>query len=197
MRVRFMLGLALVFVNVCGWAQSADRIEVFGGYSFASSDFTGGILYNTTANLKRGWNASANFRLNSFAQLVADFGGYYLPLSQAQGFCNFHVSSCSSSVHTLMFGPQLSVATKLTKLTPFFHGLFGAAFASQNGTFSAFQSNHSLILAAGGGIDYGLTRLLGVRGQIDYLHTNFSNGDNQVPFHNERIRISGGLVIRF
>jgi hypothetical protein len=52
-------------------------------------------------------------------------------------------------------------------------------------------------MALGGGVDYGITHHLGVRGQADYLQTHFTNNDNQVPFDNNHLRISGGLVVRF
>jgi len=63
MRVRYAF-VPVLFLAVSGWAQSADRVEIFGGYSYAMNDFTGGTLYNSQTSLNRGWNVSANFRLN-------------------------------------------------------------------------------------------------------------------------------------
>jgi hypothetical protein len=187
-RVAFVLALSLLTARI--WAQSAERVEIYGGYSYASNEFTGGTLTNN-GSLTRGWNVSANVKLNRFSQFVADYGGYYLPLSS--GFC-IGVSSCSSNVHTLMFGPQLSFRSKVT---PFVHALFGVALASQTDPFHNLASNHSFVMALGGGVDYGITRHFGIRGQADYLQTHFTNNDNQDPFHNSHVRISGGLVVRF
>jgi outer membrane protein with beta-barrel domain len=189
MRSAFILALLLLPAQCC--AQSADRVEIYGGYAFVNNDFTGGTLFNNAASLKRGWNASANFKINKWWQFVADFGGHYLSLP----VCNFQVGSCSSSVHTLMFGPQLSFHTKVT---PFVHALFGAALASQSsGTVSNLKSNHSFAEAVGAGVDYVMTHHFGLRAQVDYLGTHFNNADNQVAFDNGHARISGGVIIRF
>lgn len=187
--------LVVLFLSALScWGQSADRFEIFGGYSFAGNDFTGGTLYNNGTSLNRGWNASANIKINRFSQFVIDYGGYYLPLPSTS--CNFGVNSCSSRVQTITFGPQFSVTRG--KFTPFVHGLFGAAIASQSsGTIISLTGNHSYIAAVGGGVDYGLTPHFGLRAQADYLRTNFTNGDNQVPFRNNNYRISAGIVIRF
>lgn len=192
MHLRAML-LAGLLLAASGWGQSARRIEVYGGYSFAAKDFSGGMLSNGDTTLNRGWNASANIRLNPFSQFVADFGGYYLP---GRG-CNYGVSSCSSSVQTLLFGPQLSLRLRRPKFTPFAHALFGAALASQSHLPPSLISNHSLMLALGGGLDIRLNRFLGVRGQADYLRTRFTNGDNQITFQNNNARISAGVLVRF
>jgi opacity protein-like surface antigen len=181
----------VLLLAVSSWAQSADRVEIFGGYSHAMNDFTGGTLYNSHTSLNRGWNVSANFRLNHFSQLVADYGGFYLP--SPSGSCLPAGSSCSAAAHTLMFGPQLSFRSKLT---PFVHALFGVALARQN-DISPLVSNHSFLMALGGGVEYGLTPHFGVRAQADYLQTRFTNQDNQVPFHNSNARISVGAIVRF
>ena len=188
-RVAFVLALSLLTARI--WAQSAERVEIYGGYSYASNEFTGGTL-NNNGSLTRGGNVSANFKLNRLSQFVADYGGYYLPLPS---YDCIQASSCSSSAHTLMFGPQLSFRSKVT---PFVHSLFGVALAHQSsGALTNLESNHSFVMALGGGVDYGITRHFGVRGQADYLRTHFTNSDNQDPFHNNHVRISGGLLVRF
>ncbi len=191
---RCILLLVFLFWTVAGWAQAADRIEIYGGYSFAARDFTGGYLYNNKTMLDRGWNASANIKLNRVSQFVADFGGYYLPLSNSAGFCNFGVNTCSTRVTTLMFGPQFSLPLRIA---PFAHALFGTALASQNNTTQFLTGNHSFIMALGGGVDYGLTRHFALRAQADFLRTRFTNGDNQVPFRNNNARVSAGVAVRF
>lgn len=185
-----------MFLALFGWVQSGDRLEFFGGYSSAGHDFTGGHPYSGSVRLNRGWNASANLKLNRFSQFVADFGGYYLSLTQSTGFCNFNSSTCNTSVHTLMFGPQMSVPIR-QKFIPFGHFLMGTALASQHNTFSAFQSSHSFSFAAGGGVDYELARHFAVRGQADFIRTHFTSLDDQVPFQNSNNRISAGIVIHF
>ena len=48
-----------------------DRLEIFGGYSFAASEFG---IYGGMTN---GWNASLNAKVKPNVGLVADFAGYY------------------------------------------------------------------------------------------------------------------------
>ncbi len=196
MHMRWTLVLAFMFLAVGGWAQSANRVEIFGGYSTAQKDFTGDCVTDCSGRLTRGWNASVNLKLNRFSQFVADFGGYYLHHDQGSGDCILG-SACSSDVHTVLFGPQFSL--KLHKLTPFAHALLGTALANQNGTGHAFQQDHSFTMALGGGVDYGFTRYLALRVQADYLRTNFTNRDNQDPFdkYNTNTRISAGVAVRF
>lgn len=194
MHRRRALVLALMFSAVAGWAQSANRVEVFGGYSSAGKDFTGATLSNSD-RLNEGWNASVNLRLNRFSQFVADFGGYYVHQNPISGFCDSGLTSCSANVHTLLFGPQFSLPWH--KLTPFGHVLLGGAFANQNGIPPEIQQNHSFVIALGGGVDYGFTRHFALRVQADYLRTNFTSGDNQDPFGNDNSRISAGLAVRF
>ncbi len=195
MPTRWTLVLAFMFLAVGGWAQSANRVEIFGGYSTAQKDFTGDCLENCNVRLTRGWNASANLKLNRFSQVVADFGGYYFHHSQGSVYCFGVSGSCSSSVHTILFGPQVSLG--LRKLAPFAHALVGTALANQNGAIPAFQQNHAFTMALGGGVDYGFTRYLALRVQADYLLANFKSGDNQVPYNNYNTRISAGVAVRF
>ncbi|HLW86301.1 MAG TPA: hypothetical protein VKR60_13870 [Candidatus Sulfotelmatobacter sp.] len=170
-------------------------MEIFGGYSTAQKDFTGDCLEFCNVRLSRGWNASANLKLNRFSQVVADFGGYYFHHDQGSVYCFGVSGACSSSVHTVLFGPQVSLG--LHKLTPFAHVLLGTALANQNGTGANFQQNHAFTMALGGGADYGFTRYLALRAQADYLLTNFKFVDNQVSFANSNGRISAGLAVRF
>ena len=167
------------------WAQSADRAEVFGGYSSIARDISSGSI--GSGGLKLGWNASLNLKFNRLLGLESDFGGYYK---------NQNVRG-SSNVYTAMFGPQFSFP--LPKITPFVHVLVGIAHASQNGTHpgNPFQGNNSFVTALGGGLDYHLTRNFALRGQADYLLTRFTYSDNQLQFNNNNARISAGIVIRF
>ena len=188
---RWTLISAIIFCAVSSWAQ--DHIEVFGGYSFAARDFSGGTIPAST--LHRGWNASLNLNFYPRLGFVSDVAGYYN--HQGAGTCNGGLTSCSSNVHTVMFGPQFSFP--LPKFTPFVHALLGIAHASQNGTEPAdpFQGNNSFITALGGGLDYHLTRHFALRAQGDYLLTHFTYSDNQLHFNNNNGRISAGLVVHF
>lgn len=174
-----------------GSAQSYDKGEVFGGYSFAARDFSGGTLPISTMHL--GWNASVNLKVYPRIGFVADVAGYHL----SQNACGGGATSCGSNAYTFMVGPQFSWSGR--KVTPFFHALVGLAHASQNGTIltNPFQGNNSAVFSLGGGIDYHLTPHFALRGQADYLRTGFTYSDNQLNYNNNNARISAGIVVRF
>jgi hypothetical protein len=175
------------------WAQSSDHVEIFGGYSFAAYDFTGGQI--PPGALSHGWNAALNLKVKRPVGIVFDFGQFYNHNS-SPGTCNGGRTSCSSKAFTAMFGPQFSFP--LSRVTPFAHALFGIAHASQNGTFEPFQGNNSAAMALGGGVDFYITRHFGLRGQADYLRTWFAYNDNQLTYSfNNNARISAGAVFRF
>jgi hypothetical protein len=69
--------LVLVGMTSCvsGWAQSADRVEVFGGYSYVPRDFASGS--DGTGGLNFGWNASLDLKYNRVLGFVSDVGGHY------------------------------------------------------------------------------------------------------------------------
>jgi hypothetical protein len=50
----WLVVLAAMLWCANGWAQSSDRIEVFGGYSYAARDISTGSI--GTGGLKLGWN---------------------------------------------------------------------------------------------------------------------------------------------
>ena len=183
--------LPAVMWCACGWAQSHETAEVFGGYSFAVRDFASGT--NPISTMPLGWNASVNLKATRLIGIVADVAGYRL----SQNFCSAGATSCSANGYTLMFGPQFSWTG--TKVTPFVHALFGLAHASQNGTSppDPFRGNNSPVFALGGGLDYHLTARWALRGQADYFHTGFTYSDNQLSYNNSNARISAGVVVRF
>lgn len=194
---RSFLVLALTLWAACSWAQSGDHVEIFGGYSYARYDFTGGALY-ASGGLSRGWNASLNIKFKPRVGFESDLAGYYQHFGSNSGVCFRFGSSCGSSAYTIMFGPQFSIP--LAKFTPYFHVLLGLAHGVTNGTFSNsnFQNNNSFAMAWGGGLDYHLTRHFALRGQTDFLQTHFKSIDNQAPFrYNNNAILSGGLVLRF
>ncbi len=81
----WLLILAGMLCSVGGWAQSADHVEIFGGYSYAARDFSGGTI--PTSALTRGWNASLSLKLNRSLGIVSDFAGYYNP-ENSSGLCS-------------------------------------------------------------------------------------------------------------
>jgi opacity protein-like surface antigen len=183
----------------CGFsvAQSSDHVEVFGGYSLLQPDFS-----HVSGGPTNGWNASANFKILPKIGIVADFSGFYPSLGIRGGGFNTPVTNTiTGSSYVSLFGPQVS--SQFGRITPFGHFLIGESHLSpekDNGTVipgSVFTSTTALSYAAGGGVDYSLTRRLAVRGQVDWLHTTFGSADNQVHLVHNSARISTGVVFRF
>lgn len=162
------LVLLLGLLSLVPCAAHAQRVELFGGYSYLHLDNGAG-----TFNLN-GWNASATFKTSSWIGLTGDFSGTYsAPFGS------------SSSVHTYLFGPQISLPSPI--FSPFFHALLGAATVkSGNSSDTAFTT------ALGGGLDTKIAPLVSFRiVQLDYLATRFG-GSTQ-----NNLRVSTGIVFRF
>lgn len=175
-------------------AQPSDRVEIFGGYSYLSSDYS--LLKAGGVN---GWNASANVKVHRTFGLVADFSGFYTSLGiRGDGVI---ADTFKQSSYLAMFGPQASI--RLHRISPFVHFLMGVAHLNpeaDNGTVvgnGSLNSSNSFSYAAGGGLDFALGRHFAIRGQGDWLHTAFSSGDDQVHLLHTGARVSTGLVFRF
>jgi opacity protein-like surface antigen len=176
----------------------SNRIEIFGGYSLVTGDFTG-ISNDRNTHILNGWNASANFKANRWLGLDADFSGFYPSYTYA-GLGGLTVKARSLSY---LFGPQVSVP--LPKIKPFVHFLVGGTHVGYPQPSGCPQplctstSDNSFTFAVGGGVDFVLTKHLALRGQVDVLHSRFSTSDNQLTYryHETNARISTGIVFRF
>lgn len=175
-----LIGLILFMFAGVASAQIPTKGNVFFGYSYASADIVSGDHSNLN-----GWNGSLEGNFLPWVGIVADFGGYYGSNNFPTGGGPVHVDA---SVHTFLFGPQVSVTAG--KFTPFAHALFGAGHVSASASgFS--DSDTSFSTALGGGVDYRLWHVVAWRGQVDWLQTRFfSNTQNN-------FRFSTGLVLRF
>ncbi|HET9306954.1 MAG TPA: outer membrane beta-barrel protein [Candidatus Sulfotelmatobacter sp.] len=171
---------ALIGVATAQSSESSSRVEVFGGFSYLTHDFS-----LTTANGLKGWDGSATFKVARYVGVTADFSGYY-----PSGCCG------TNSVHTYLFGPQVSF--RLQRVSPFVQFLMGGAHISFSapGAF-ALASDKAFLYAFGGGIDYSLTRRLALRGQVDWLHSGYETWDSQGSDPPNGARIVTGVVIRF
>ena len=181
-------------ITTLSLAQSGNRAEIFGGYSYINQDTSlSNPLGNSGVN---GWNASANFALKPSLGIVADFSGFYPSYNPGcQGNC-----SSTANIYTFLFGPQVSMTRGRWK--PFARFLIGDMhMTTQLGGVESttFTTNDSLTFGLGGGIDYSLTHRLALRGQVDWLHNGFKTTDSSLAndeIHNVA-RISTGVVFRF
>src|SRR5579862_2204148 len=183
MRRLWLLVLAVLLPTSFSLAQSVDRVEVFGGYSYINPDFTKSVSGGVS-----GWNFSASVRIFRYVGAVADFSGF--SPSGSNPCSVVCASGAYASYRTYMGGPQVSA--RIGRIQPFAHALFGATRGTlthvdqqSGGDFSPFT------FAFGGGVDFGLNRWIAVRGQLDLVHVS-----SQLP-GTEAARISTGLVARF
>lgn len=162
---KLVLVLALVAIAPC--AARAQKIQIFGGYSYLHLDNPAG-----KANLN-GWELSGTVK-GRWLGLTADFSGDYgSPFGP------------STSLHTFLFGPQLSIPFPV--FSPFVHALVGGARLSSGGL-----SQTALTTAVGGGVDAHIAPFFSYRiFQVDYLATRFGSGTQN------NIRVSTGLVFHF
>ena len=173
MRSVASLLFVLLLSAFCG-AQSGDRVDVFGGFSYVRPDFTG------IGPGGPGWNIAGSVKVVRFLRAVGDFSGFYPTGSDG---ANAHY-------HMFLGGPE--VAVRVGTYRPFAHFLLGAttgnltyAGSQGGGDFSDFTAG------AGGGVDIGSHRFA-FRAQADWLHIT-----RQFSPSNDVARISTGLVVRF
>jgi hypothetical protein len=159
---KLVLVLALVAIAPC--AARAQKVQIFGGYSYLRLD--------NNSNLN-GWELSGTVK-GRWLGLTADFSGDYgSPFGP------------STSLHTFLFGPQLSIPFPI--FSPFVHALVGGARLASGGI-----SDTALATAVGGGIDAHIAPFFSYRlFQLDYLGTRFG-GSTQ-----NNLRLSTGLVFHF
>ena len=189
------VSLIVGFTTMC---KAQDKIELFGGYSYLRASVEVGQfgpLGPSTpcppncgnpphvaqhANLN-GWEFSGQYKFLPFLGAVADFNGTYGKLDGA-----------GTRVHTFLFGPQVSLPTKVS---PFAHALFGVAKESQDAFGNAFFSlgpDKSFASSVGVGMDakvspHAFVRLI----QVDYLRTQLHGATQNQP------RVSAGIVFHF
>lgn len=174
MKKAFLLVLLAFVLALPGYAQDFPKFEVFGGYSYIKimSASAGLSSYTGASPLgSSGWQASANWNLNPWFGLKADFDGNYC---------------CSGQyIYSFLGGPQLSV--RKPKYTLFGHALVGGANAR-----GLYITDTNVAWVVGGGLDWNVRRFLAIRlPEVDYFGTHFVGGTQS------DLRVSGGFVFRF
>lgn len=193
-----ILGLLVLVGLVGGMAtlsKAQDKVEVYGGYSYLrASEQVGQTtlpgappLPNVTQHVNlNGWEFAGQYKPIPFLGAVADLNGNYGTLHGG-----------STRIHTFLFGPQVSLPTKVS---PFVHALFGVAKESQDPFttifgpqgFVSLGSDTSFATAVGAGFDIKLVPSVKLRLiQVDYLRTQLHGATQNQP------RISAGIVFHF
>lgn len=160
-------------ISPCLRAQTAPRVELYGGYSNLMASPGPGMF---GANVS-GWNASLNWSWTRWLGLKGDFDGHYCCTGKGQ------------NEHNFLFGPQITVRTD--RVNFFVHAIAGVS----RGHASSF-SDTVPAWAAGVGVDVKIMKSERVAlrlAQFDYLGTRYA-GPTQEQ-HN--FRYSAGLVFRF
>ena len=135
--VRFSAAMMflIVLTGSLVFAQDATpKVQVFGGYSFMRTG-TGGLSasaldvdlhqYPNTFGIGsnfNGWNAEAQYNIDRWIGIVADFGGEYgTPFTaKAQGVSRLP----TMTEYSFLAGPVVSYRAK-ARITPYVHALFG------------------------------------------------------------------------
>jgi opacity protein-like surface antigen len=198
--------LLIAFVCLTAFGASAQRAELFGGYSYMRAGYLP-IQPVGTVNLN-GWDASIAYKPIRWIGLVADVGGTYGsarslgPLVGCPAVLCSGPNNVSTSSYTVLFGPRLYVP--IGRVTPFIHVMAGAVHVSNSGeTTNALTSalgtltDTSVATALGGGLDFRVIPGLAIRvAQLDYIRTGLFSipvlGNSQNNF-----RFSTGVVFRF
>jgi hypothetical protein len=142
-----LLGFFFV-ISMSAQAQGiADKIQLFGGYSYMH--FGG-----PPSGSLNGWEIAGQYKFTDWLGGVADFDGHY-----------GSPSGPSNSTHTYLFGPEVSYPARIS---PFAHVLIGGAHSTIGGV-----SDTSFATAIGFGIDNRINDLISWRMiQGDYLITH-------------------------
>jgi hypothetical protein len=194
------LSLLGVLSGSCLAAQEAPRVDVFAGYSY--------LLANPAQNFgsfhNDGGVGDLALNLNDSLGMEFEFGGYY----------NGNVNRTGVQARTMTFlvGPRVSLG-RSRQFDPYVHVLFGGVFTSDsklvaaNGVTSTPAgsidfSERSFALAAGGGLDFRLSRLILFRPiQLDYLLTRLEDlgfsGQPAQARSQHNLRVSVGFVFQF
>jgi hypothetical protein len=172
-RLSLLLGLVLLVSLVPLTTHAQDKVELFGGYSYMRVDASPSFNPNSSSFNLNGWELSGQYRFMDWLGAVADIDGHY-----------GSPSGESTSIHTFLFGPQVSWPTRVS---PFAHILIGGAHVS-----TGPYSDTSVALAIGAGIDTRLIHSFYWRViEGDYLPTRFF-GNTQ-----NNVRLSSGIVFKF
>lgn len=196
LKVFVLFGL---LIWVTGSSKAQDKVEVYGGYSYLHASVQVGqhnfvglppLPPVTQHGNLNGWELAGQYKFLPFLGAVVDFNGNY-----------GGVDGGSTRVHTFLFGPQVSLPTKVS---PFAHALIGVAKESQENNFSgacpvvtrgcrfSLGTDTSLATAIGAGFDIKLVPFVKLRLiQVDYLRTQL-HGATQ-----NQARASAGIVFHF
>jgi hypothetical protein len=172
-------------VNSDHWP--APKYELYGGYSLLLRPYDH-TQTNPFTGAMNGWDASLRVPLpivGSWLGVKGDVSGEY------------RNDTPVFNPHSYFFlaGPQLSL--HLGQSTLFAHVMVGSSHLNQQ-VIPSLKSGSTFAVAAGGGLDWGVSRAFAMRITGDFYNTNFQSSDATVKgIVNSNGRIALGPVFRF
>jgi hypothetical protein len=165
----------------------APKYELYGGYSYVFRNYDH-TQVNPFVGGMNGWDASLRVPLpivGSWLGIKGDVSGVY------------RNDTPVFNPHTYFFlaGPQVSA--HFGRSTLFVHAMVGSAHLNQQ-VIPSLKSGSTYAMAAGGGLDVGISRGLAWRITGDFYNTNFQASNATVQgVINSNGRIATGPVLRF
>jgi len=187
-KIAFVAVAIVVFASLAS-AQVPTSGNIFLGYSFENTDWSGlDSTLSSRPNL-HGWEGSLEGKLFPHIGIVADFSQHY----GSQTFTELTPNGAQTVKVTghgweMLFGPRLSIP--VGSFTPFAEAMFGVGHITNGGILPS-SSNTSFATALGGGIDFRIVRPIALRVEGDYLQTRFYSTTQNA------LRLATGVVIRF
>jgi hypothetical protein len=145
--------------STLGYGQNVPRMEVFGGFSYLNA----GTSALTARQNVVGFEGSVSINLNSWVGGEANFSGYYKTITIV------NVATVAFRDYSAMAGPRINMHKA------FFHALVGIdhLVGSTNFYGATASSDNALAGAAGGGVQWNMTRQLALRTSADYVMSRF------------------------
>ena len=156
---------------------STPTFEFGAGYSWLHVNSANDYNHRTG----NGGSAYAAYNINRWVGLVADFGGY----------ANTRIDD---KAMTYMFGPRFN--WRHARFTPYVQFLFGGIYAWSNPPGAASVTQNAFATAAGGGLDYQLSKHIALKPiQVEYVETQL-NSSSGFGSHQNDLRYTAGIVFR-
>lgn len=175
-------------------ADEVPKVQFFGAYSLQGFD-SKADAFGTGRQIFHGWDSEMQLNLHKNIGFVANFGGYYNDQKGTQGGLS---AEAKLRNYPVLFGPR--VTARVGKVEPFVHALFGITHTtvdlSVTGVSTSKDSSNDFAFALGGGVDFKVTKHLGIRPfKFDYLRIRTNAGSTNINFNN--YRFATGIVLSF
>lgn len=209
---KFTLSALVVLLLTCVPAAAQSDWQLFGGVSYIRSEITPYLEpFGLNSISAMGWGASiTNYSSLRWLGATADVSGVYknptitIPADYIEpGFPETDMEFTNliyTPTYTAMFGPSFAYRNN-PNIEPFAHVMIGAVYREASLTSkgqilagtSVSGSEWVLGYALGGGVDIKISKLLALRGQVDWIRSTFSDFDTD---RQNNIKVMGGLVFR-